>query len=266
MLISSQTAHVAAMDYIHRIVAGGTNLSDTDYGAAILLAHELGQIGWDKFSAVYPFIGGTASSHAKNLISSTYDLTMNGTITHSADGMKGDGATGYADTGIIPSTLYAGNYDHHLSIYVNEMSVTDQSIDMECGDMDVNRFCCAFWNAPGTDDTYRLAKSCGGNHTVVSQVNGQAVYGNIIMSRTSSTDMRVYRAESLEQTITTAATEVLPSTSLIILGRRYTAVDVYSKSSSCVAFASVGAGLTDAECKHLAAAVRRFQAALGRNV
>lgn len=57
---------------------------------------------FDKFTAFYPILGGLASWHSFNLIDpTTFQITWNGTVTHSADGVKSDGVTGYGDTGFI---------------------------------------------------------------------------------------------------------------------------------------------------------------------
>ena len=43
---------------------------------------------WSRCSAIYPFVGGSSSSHAVNLKTpGTYDLTFYGGITHSSTGL-----------------------------------------------------------------------------------------------------------------------------------------------------------------------------------
>jgi hypothetical protein len=58
---------------------------------------------WSKFKAIYPFVGGTASSHKFNLrdprdSNDAYRLNFNGGWTHDARGIKGNGINTYADT------------------------------------------------------------------------------------------------------------------------------------------------------------------------
>lgn len=59
---------------------------------------------WEKCDLVYPFVGETAGAHAHNLKSASFTITWNGTVTHDADGITGNGTDGYGDTGYIPST------------------------------------------------------------------------------------------------------------------------------------------------------------------
>jgi hypothetical protein len=58
---------------------------------------------WSKFTAIYPFVGGTASTHKWNLkdprdLNAAYRLTFNGGWTHDSQGVKGNGTNTYADT------------------------------------------------------------------------------------------------------------------------------------------------------------------------
>jgi len=76
---------------------------------------------WTKFVAVYPFVGGTSSTHKYNLkdpndTDGAYRLTFGGGWTHDSTGVTPNGTTGYADTHINAST----DLDFHdvsLSVY-----------------------------------------------------------------------------------------------------------------------------------------------------
>lgn len=50
---------------------------------------------WTKLFALYPFVGGNAAAHAENLISAAYQITWHGAVTHNANGITGNGTTGY---------------------------------------------------------------------------------------------------------------------------------------------------------------------------
>jgi len=75
---------------------------------------------WDLCNAVYGFVGGTAASHAinwKNI--GTYTLTYSGTVTHSSNGMQGNGTNGYANTNYSDPLL-----KRSLGYYVNTLGNT----------------------------------------------------------------------------------------------------------------------------------------------
>ncbi len=69
---------------------------------------------WDKFIAVYPFVGRSANSNSFNLIDvNKYRITWYGSVIHNFSGVVGNG--GYGNTGIL-----IGNFDPlniHLSAY-----------------------------------------------------------------------------------------------------------------------------------------------------
>jgi len=59
---------------------------------------------WASRQAIYPFVGGTASQHSFNLKDpSQFQITWIGTVTHDANGITGDGTTGYGNTNYNPS-------------------------------------------------------------------------------------------------------------------------------------------------------------------
>ena len=68
---------------------------------------------WNKMYSVYPMVGGTATSHKFNLIDpqdtdAAFRLHFMGTVTHSSNGVQGNGINGYADTHLNPTTIGAG--------------------------------------------------------------------------------------------------------------------------------------------------------------
>jgi len=58
---------------------------------------------WNKMNAIYPFVGGTATTHKYNLkdprdLNAAYRLVFNGGWVHSSIGVTPNGINGYADT------------------------------------------------------------------------------------------------------------------------------------------------------------------------
>jgi hypothetical protein len=113
--------------------------SVTDYDAlnfvnAALISNETQQIAintlttdlknaglWSKMKAIYPFVGGTASTHRWNLkdprnVDAAFRLTFSGGWTHSSTGADPNGTNASADTFIRPSS-HLNLYNTHLSYY-----------------------------------------------------------------------------------------------------------------------------------------------------
>lgn len=73
---------------------------------------------WTKFKAIYPIVGGTASSHAVNLKTpGTFNLTFTNAWTHSSTGMTPNGTSAYANTGFNPLTQSLARNSAGMGVY-----------------------------------------------------------------------------------------------------------------------------------------------------
>jgi len=69
---------------------------------------------WTKMKAIYPIVGGSASSHKWNLkdprdLNAAFRLTFATGMTHSSTGFTSNGASGYANTNLIPLNVMTNN-------------------------------------------------------------------------------------------------------------------------------------------------------------
>jgi len=76
---------------------------------------------WTKMKAVYPFVGGTSTTHKFNLknpldTDAAYRLVFSGGITHSSTGVLPNGTNGLANTYLNPLSKLTNN-NLHLSYY-----------------------------------------------------------------------------------------------------------------------------------------------------
>ena len=100
--------------------AGLTNSTEKD-AIRELVNNLIGYSIWSKFKAVYPMVGGTASSQKFNLINPlnsdlAFRLSFQGTWVHSATGAKPNGTNAYASTFLNPLTDMSLN-NNHISYY-----------------------------------------------------------------------------------------------------------------------------------------------------
>ena len=71
---------------------------------------------WNDLDKIYPFIGGTSTTHRYNLKNALADGTFFGGVTHNSNGVTFNGTTGYFNTGWATN---AGNlYNRHFAQYV----------------------------------------------------------------------------------------------------------------------------------------------------
>jgi hypothetical protein len=87
---------------------------------------------WDKCSAIYPFVGGTATSHKYNLkdprdLDVAFRIEFYGGWTHNSNGIQGDGVTAYADTFVAMNTSALLNLSNHFSSYNRTLPLTSTS-------------------------------------------------------------------------------------------------------------------------------------------
>lgn len=123
MIISSNPGLQWAQSYLNRLaaLASPPTITATQRNAVFKLLSDIGAtIDSTKFKAIYPFLGGTDTAHALNVVSSSFKITWNGGITHNASGVDGNGSTGYGDLGAAPSQLFSSQNSAHVFAYFND--------------------------------------------------------------------------------------------------------------------------------------------------
>lgn len=93
------------------------SISDVTISSAILnLVKDLKSNSlWEKCKAVYPYVGGTASTHKFNLkdpqdLDASFRITWTGSATHNSNGVTFPGSTSiYGDTHLNPTTVFGSN-------------------------------------------------------------------------------------------------------------------------------------------------------------
>jgi hypothetical protein len=73
---------------------------------------------WTKMKAIYPVVGGSASSHAVNLKTpGTFNLTFTNAWNHASTGMTPNGTSAYANTGFNPLTQSLPRNSAGMGVY-----------------------------------------------------------------------------------------------------------------------------------------------------
>jgi hypothetical protein len=201
---------------------------------------------WTKFKAIYPVVGGIASSHAVNLKTpGTYNLTFQTGWTHNSNGMTPLNTS--ANTGIQPSTVLGLN-DAHLSYFTT-------------GSIDSTQACMiGAYTAPNGILIYSGNGIYGVNTATFTNYNvGLSSTPKFrITSRLSSTVQKFANNGTIYSG--TAVSTLRPTTN-ILLARLGGATDFFN---GICKFASVGDGLTDTDMTNFNTAVTAYQTALSR--
>ncbi len=219
---------------------------------------------WTKMKALYPIVGGSASSHAVNLKQpGTFNLTFATGWTHSSTGMTPNGATN-ANTGLIPSTALT-SMNAHISYY-SRTNITNLVSDVGCLDV-FGGYKSAIMQYYNTANTPYYDLQTNGTNTILTSATNSL--GLMLASRTSSSMFKAYRDASLVGTNTVTSTNALPAINYNLGAFYYRnasgAPSYYYGLRQC-AFASIGDGLTDAEALSFYNAVQAYQTTLNRQV
>lgn len=212
---------------------------------------------WTKMLAIYPFVGGSSSSHAVNLKTpGTYDLTFVGGVTHSLNGVLGDGTTGYYDTGLATNVL---SQNSASAFIYSRSNVNNTGRDLGAADGSAGLIQISSRDGSGN---LRVTVMNNGFGTIVV-ANSLGLFGG---TRTNSTQETLCANATVS---TRSAASIAPNTRNIYGLCRNQAGTAADFSTRQQAFACIGAGLTTgtgSEYTALYNAVVAYQTALSRNV
>lgn len=209
---------------------------------------------WTKFKAIYPIVGGSASSHAVNLKTpGTYNMSFATGVTHSSTGMISGGA-GYADTNLSQSLLSQNST--HLSFYSRTNLNTNQA------EIGINGPVYNLMQIRVSGTGYYLINT-GGLPTAAETDSRGFFIGN----RQASNDIDAWK-NGVKILNGTTASGVVVNGNLFILA--YNNIQggggAAAVSTKQCAFASIGDGLTDTDAANFYTAVQAFQTTLSRQV
>jgi len=257
-----RTAAVApSVDDAQAFILAAGITDPTQQSAITTLVSQLKTYGiWGKMKAIYPFVGGSASSHKFNLkdprdLDAAFRLTFFGGWTHSSTGAKPNGTTGYANTLFQPSISSTLN-SHGIGYYATE-NTTNLGDPIQMGA-----------NNSGTQSLILASK----NTTMFGAADGTNISGAISggaglfsVHRTSSTVTTIYKNAALINSGNSGGS--LPI-AMIYIGNISVNYIPYSSGyvNSEFRLSYISDGLTDAEAANFYTAVQAYQTTLGRAV
>jgi hypothetical protein len=264
-LIDPYRFNTCPADALAFIAAAGIT-DATQKQAICTLVSDLQTYGiWTKMKAIYPFVGGTASSHKWNLkdprdLDAAFRLVFSGGWTHSSNGAQPNGINGYANTFIQPNNVFTLN-NTHQSLYITNT-----------GNLGVDDYGAR----SGTSSSFRvIIKDSANNRFLAEQYGDQQKIdlanavpdsrGFFVITRESSTSLIALRNNVSLGTNTNTNTGTLPSVNMVI-GALNNSGSIVNYASRNYAFASAGDGLTNTDATNYNTAVQAFQTTLGRQV
>ena len=213
-----------------------------------------------KMKAVYPFVGGTASTHKFNFMNAAdtnaaFRLSFIGTWTHSSTGALPNGTNGYADTFLNANTSLTT--PSHLSYYTR----TNGNTGADQIDIGTTNFWLSLWyKASGLDAI--LAR----NQTVSVLLNGGAVTDSRGFGLTTKIGTTAKLFKNATQVASATDTGTTFSNTTIYIGAANFSNTANLYTNRECSFSSIGDGLTDTDATSLYTLVQAFQTTLGRQV
>lgn len=220
---------------------------------------------WTKLLALWPFVGGTATTNKYNLkdprdLNAAYRLNFVGTWTHAADGSTPNGASGtYADTFIDPSASPLSATNGMMYYYCPTTYAAGQFVDIGSGTytptgestlvtrwVDNNAY-FIWYNSSGTPGFFSTNNSTTTGHLMVNKVStGVQGWKNGTKLGTSTTNGLTTRSLTL------------------YLGAENNGTGTFRNSPRRHATTAVGEGLTDSQGLAIYNAINTFNTTLGR--
>jgi hypothetical protein len=248
-----------------------TGITDPTIQVAInQLSYDLVNTGLiNKMIAIYPFVGGTSTTHQYNLkdprdADTAFRLTFVGGWTHSSTGILPNGTNAYANT-LMNGLSNFSQSNCHLSFYSRTTTVGAA--------FEIN----ALPSGGASVLSLRPAVNFGSGNTTNNQ--GTVVFttttnatGYWIGSKTSTSERFGFRNGVLNSVVTTTNDTTNQPSIYVILSARNSAtvgtttITPLSYSSKECCFATLGFGLSQAECATLYTIVQNFQTILGRQL
>ena len=214
---------------------------------------------WTKMVAVYPFVGGNASTHKYNLkdprdTDSAYRILWSGGIIHNTKGVTFNG-TSYGDTRFEPfQALTNPTQSSHVSIYISG-SVPNITTGV-------------IGNSPFANTGLSISMGVQNRMTAYSVINSVITVdgptGLAAVTRTGQNSSAAYLRGSVTRTYTSTDSPTPGSINNIWIGKMNTSDWSGATGTTAFGFVSLGTGLTSTDIENLYTVVHAYNTTLNR--
>lgn len=232
---------------------------------------------WTKFKAIYPFVGGTATTHKWNLKNPldtdlAFRLVFSGGWIHSATGAKPNGTNAYANTFLIPKNDLITNYCslHYYSRTSTPENGAGGDATSACvigvrsdNDAFVNNALSFYVRTSPSNFNIFFATFTGATNNYARYVEpiGTGLYSGSL----SVANSKVYKNGVNVTIFNTSASRATPNlvTYIGALNGKGSPIEFSLKES---AFAGIAESMSDTEIANLYTAVQAFNTSLSRQI
>jgi hypothetical protein len=270
---SNTITPIAAVDPDAQAFITAAAITDPTQQAAIntLVIDLKGYSIWSKLGTIYPFVGGTATTHKFNLknplnTDAAFRLVFNGGWTHSSTGATPNGTNAYADTKFNINN-FASTSNLSIGVYLRTNSALG-GYDFGQGYADFAIEGVVLWSRGATN---QLFYSAIGNTTVstLTNTNSRGFYA-ITRGNTTQQNLHIRVSQTVNDTQSRSIVNNY-ATKNIFLGAINNQPLILASNPAFFSnreqsFAFMADFLTQSEIDNLSTAVQAFQTTLGRQV
>jgi hypothetical protein len=223
---------------------------------------------WTKLKAIYPFVGGTATTHKFNLknpadTNAAFRLSFVGGWTHSANGALPNGTNAYANTYFADTNF--NQYNTHISFYSRTSTAYSGEFGMGVGGSLGENSQSLYIRRTDNSAAFDSGNSSSNNRISFSTLNtGLGFYNGSVTSQNSR---KYYKNGIVEAINSNSLTQQFSGNNIFIAAyNQYNTGGAVFFSNKQAALASLGESFTDTEAANYYTAVQAFQTTLGRQV
>ena len=260
--------NISGLDPDAKAFLDATAITDATITRAInTLVIDLKGFGiWSKCRAIYPMVGGTATTHVYNLkdpqnTNAAFRLSFSGGWTHSATGALPNGTNAIADTFFNPVTQGLAYNNNHLGYYSRTQVATATSF-YDMGSGNAANGGTAIFSRRSTNISAYDTGTASANRLQFINADGRGFF----LGSSINTNVGIYQRNGVTQVTKNPLTaSVMQSFNFFLGGFNEANTVTYYSNKEC-AFGTIGDGLTSAEASNYYTAVQTFQTSLSRNV
>lgn len=221
---------------------------------------------WNVCDAIYPFVGGTATTHKFNLknpadTNAAFRLLFTGGVIHDANGITGNGVNASANTFLTQNLLSVNST--HISTY-SRTNVQEVSIDIGCAGNIVSSAVSGLHHSPRFTGLGAFYRHNLNGTPAAANTDSRGWY---LSTRQGATLSKMFKNGT--QIITSALPVLNPTPvadSIKILSMENSVLVNQFYSTRNIAFATIGAAVSDALAAQMYLDIQQFQTDLGRQV
>jgi hypothetical protein len=258
-LINSMGSGAAAIDSDAQAFITAASITDSTQQTAInTLVTDLKTYNiWTKMKAIYPFVGGSASTHKWNLkdprdLDAAYRLVFNGGWTHSSTGALPNGTTGYANTFLNPSIALASASGFGFYSRTNNTVLIQSDMGAQ------SYFPVKVFDTITSGDT----RFFGANSDTTSNFTDSDTRGLYQVYRLNSTTVKMLKNTTLYSATIAAASPNLN----VYIGARNENGNAEKFAAREMSLAYIQENFSDTDASNFYTAVQTFETLLTRNV